>query len=344
MKVAKALLLVSVVWGVGSARAQVGSDAPASIVVFPKIIVDGTRDTVVQLSNTSNFTAYAHCWYLDGALPFPLLPPGPDNQPQWTSTDFALALTHQQPTNWVVSQGRPADATEAPCSRLSDNDCYGAGIDPGPIPVIAQGFTGELRCIETDAIGAPLSGNHLTGEATLEDLASGDVAKYSAIGIAGRDGNDGDGVLRLGEEYAACPDALRLDHAAEGVAVAAAGEGSSVDTELTIVPCTANLVTQAPESVLVQVLVTNEFEQRFSASQLVNCWRNVRLLDIGPVFGFDHLGTPTAQTRLRSSAASASGILAVAEERWRVGDLAARAAFNVHSEGVRAAGDLITVP
>src|SRR5262245_13988363 len=131
MQRARGMLIVaaSVASLLGTARAQVGSEAPASIVVFPKIVVDGTRDTVVQLSNSANVTVYAHCWYLNGAPANPQLPPGPANPPQWTPTDFQLSLTKQQPTTWVVSLGRPPDVMETPCS-LAIRDCYGAGLDP----------------------------------------------------------------------------------------------------------------------------------------------------------------------------------------------------------------------
>jgi len=347
MQSAGAVLIVAagVAGLLGTARAQVGSEQPASIVVFPKIVVDGTRDTIVQLSNTANATTYAHCWYRNGALANPALPPGPANPPLWTSADFTVVLTKQQPTTWVVSRGRMADVPVERCTRDPSNyDCYGAGFDPGRVPVMAEGFTGELRCIETDAIGAPLSGNHLTGEATLEDRVTGDVAKYSAIGFAGLEGNDGDDVLRLGEEYAGCPQSLVFDHAAEGAAAVGLDADSSVATELTIIPCSVDYTVQVPETVIVQFLASNEFEQVFSASVVVTCWRSASLHELDTVFGLDALGTPTAQTLLRASAASSSGILAVVEEQQRIGDLAARAAINVHSLGVRDAGDLITVP
>ena len=41
------------------------------------------------------------------------------------------------------------------------------GNRPGADTAVVRDFTGELKCVEVDAAGAPLSGNHLKGEATL---------------------------------------------------------------------------------------------------------------------------------------------------------------------------------
>ena len=83
---------------VGGAQAQVTTERSSSILVFPKVIADGTRDTVIQITNTSNSMVHAHCFYVNGALTFPELPPGAINPPLWIETDFDIWLTKQQPT------------------------------------------------------------------------------------------------------------------------------------------------------------------------------------------------------------------------------------------------------
>ena len=64
------------------------TEKSASILVFPKVIANGTRDTVIQITNTSNSMVHAHCFYVNGALTFPEFPPGPQNPPLWIETDF----------------------------------------------------------------------------------------------------------------------------------------------------------------------------------------------------------------------------------------------------------------
>jgi hypothetical protein len=185
------------------------------------------------------------------------------------------------------------------------------------VPPVVENFTGELKCVEVDASGAALSGNHLKGEATIivaqqcdvpqgeiEGVCrgttipcvvadqcpgtTGDVSKYNALGVIGLETNDGDGVLCLGgepddaecpfgAEYNACPQTWILNHLA-GDAEDPVVEGDSfVDTSITVVPCAQNYETQVPERVTIQFRITNEFELVFSTSTSVVCWADLDL-------------------------------------------------------------------
>ena len=389
---------------VGGAQAQVTTERSSSILVFPKVIANGTRDTVIQITNTSNSMVHAHCFYVNGALTFPEFPPGPQNPPLWIETDFDIWLTKQQPTHWVVSQGRLVNAADQPCSNnagvpngqsggfFPDGgffDCNDAGLDPGRVPPVVDYFTGELKCIEVDPSGAPLSGNHLKGEATTTtfnvcdpgnplDPSDGhcvletgstctddgdcdetvlDVAKYNAIGVIGNENNDGDNVLCLGgepseecpngAEYDACPQVWIANHFAEG-APNPTTESGTVETTWTIVPCTQNFEEQTPETVTLVINVWNEYETAFSAGTRVTCWDELNLSEVDPVvFGYSALGTSFAQSRLRSSGATASGFMMVQSEAYSTDDddgIIATADVNLHVEGERAGPDLITIP
>src|SRR5574341_1532276 len=164
----------------GSAPAveqDISTERSGSVVIYPKVIWDGTRDTVIQISNTRNPMVHALCFYINAALVRPDLPPGPTNPPQWAETDFTIWLTRQQPTHWVVSSGR----------RVNLNDAFGsdaAGIDPGAIPPVPVGFEGELKCIQVDDADAPSPGNKLKGHAILR-RTDGDVSSYNAIALQG---------------------------------------------------------------------------------------------------------------------------------------------------------------
>ncbi len=201
---------------VASASADVTTDQPGSILVWPKVVWDGTRDTIIQLANTGNPMVHAHCFYINAAPKSPCLPPSSQNPPQWLETDFDLWLTRQQPTHWVVSAGR---------STNPDNSIDTAGFDPGLIPPVPLCFQGELKCVQTDDSGAPTTGNKLKGEATLRNR-SGDVSKYNAIAFLGNPGLTSGDIgtdlqLTLTDsnpdgEYSACPDRLLLNHFAYG--------------------------------------------------------------------------------------------------------------------------------
>ncbi len=281
--------LVGVV--VGGAQAQVTVNPPtteqgAAILIFPKVIADGTRDTIIQITNTGNSMEWVHCFYVNGAPTFPTLPPNPlTNPPQCGEVDFDFVLTKQQPTHWVVSRGRTETASlfAEPCSPTHQY-CNDAGLFSGQIPPVIQPFTGELKCIEVDMTGHPVSINKLKGEAEVEsanvcqpdpdeptnhcyidtDEACAvnsdcedlyDVSKYNAIGLQGNENNDGDDTLCLGggeseqcpngAEYDACPAVWIANHFADDAPDPVAGSGSEVDTDWTFVPCTEDFENQA---------------------------------------------------------------------------------------------------
>jgi hypothetical protein len=246
---------VAILWLGGVARAEVSTNLAGSILVFPKVIANGSRDTIIQISNVSNSLVRAHCFYVNATLKDPTQPEGALNKRLWQEVDFDITLTKQQPTHWVVSQGRRVNPLDPACDNTTP-DCNGAGFDPGLVPPVVPDFEGELKCIEVDDSGAPLSGNHLKGEATLvvtglsktsgmegtETLQFGDLAQYNAIAILGSE-NNGDGTLVLGGgqcvgdgaangqicqsdadcgdaspcalEYNACPAAWTLNHFAD---------------------------------------------------------------------------------------------------------------------------------
>jgi len=333
------------------AVAQLAVGQAASILFFPKVIADGTRDTVITISNTSNNARMARCFYVNAVLLNPELPEGPTNPPLWQETAFDIFLTKQQPTHWVASRGRARDPSDPPCSPMRA-DCDGAGLDPGVIPPLAT-FRGELRCVETDASDAPLPGNSFIGSATLTDVASGAIAPYAAVGSAGMNTNDLDDTLCLGgavseqcpsgAEYEGCPTEWYLNNLTDGARDDVDGGDSSVYTELTVVSCAANFADLPPTTLQVEFLVTNAFEQSFSVDTAVTCWANSRLADVSDVFTRTYLGSDYAQIRFRSVG---GGSVAVAEQFHQTGGAVSTSrstAVNLHHD-TGAHADVIVLP
>ena len=126
-----------------------------------------------------------------------------------------------------------------------------------------------------------------------------------------------------------------------------------VTTKLTLVPCSEDFELQSPVRVTVQVLVFNEFEQRFSTSTPtpVTCFREFRLTDIDgstadrSIFSAAVMGTLTGQTRLRGVVGSDGRygytLLGIAEEFRQGGGTAA---FNLHFNGTRPNSDYVYLP
>ena len=132
------VVLAAMVLSGSRAGADVTSDRPGSVTIWPKVIADGTRDTLITLTNTRNEEAYAHCEYVNAigfctisgafcTLPStaavasaPACPGGTGDvcELQWQSLDFDVILTKQQPTIWRVSTGRrddPLQDADAEC-------------------------------------------------------------------------------------------------------------------------------------------------------------------------------------------------------------------------------------
>jgi len=179
------------------------------------------------------------------------------------------------------------------------------GLDPGTgsqgsfavIPV-GTSFEGELKCIQTlDDFQTPVNQNSLKGEAIIETLASGQVSEYNAIGISGLAGLGTNNDLLLNNvEYNACPRNLVLNHYADG-ATEDFSE-ATVNTELTLVPCTEIFEPQLPTRSRALFTIVNEFEQPLSAELTFDCYVNRRLGVISSQFTYANIGTQFAKTRI----------------------------------------------
>jgi hypothetical protein len=326
--------------GVASANyvTDLSTERSGSVLVFPKVIWDGTRDTIIRVANTSNSMVHVHCFYVNGAQ-------------SCGETDFDFFLTKQHPTHWTASMGR----------SYSD-----AGILAGRIPPAPMGFVGEVKCIQVDLSGVPTRGNALKGDAVLRS-SNGDVSEYNALAFQGNsvlttsDPNStgpGDLVYDLTPAhasgmYSSCPATLLLNHMAENQSPGSPPGAPSLDpisglplnTELTLVPCNEDLENQISSKVVVQFAIRDEFERAYSTSTTVSCFMNEPLGKIGGPglnpFTYGVLGTATAYTRI-TPAPDSGGVIGVAEE-FRGGTITpsglqggrGAAAFNLQMEGNR---------
>lgn len=328
----------------------------------------------------------AHCFYVDANShcsnsPTTICQTGVDCGlgscvPGWTEIDFDVILTKEQPLAWhassglgrgdfpmeipgVCHSGPPRFCTSdsqcpAPggCDRLQSN--LGSGIPPVP----EDPFVGSLVCVEFDPTANPpipdqeATTNTLKGEATIEQKAVGaplaDIASYNAVGVkyVGPAGAvPGDQLLLDGVQYDSCPTTLVLDHLFD---IPQAGQ----TTDLTLIPCGNDFLTQTPGSATAQFVVFNEFEQRFSTSRGVDCFLETPLSNLDTpdasrsIFSISVSGTIVGQTRIHpvGNAATGRGLVGVA----RLVAQGASAAYNLHQAGspVPPANqpDVITIP
>jgi hypothetical protein len=318
-------------------------------------------DTVIQLTNTSQFLTRVKCFYVNANGHCSnseatictqenfreTCPAGGRCVDGWTEDDFVLTLTKRQPLSWTANEG---------LSQLPLQNQPGQGNPPqfndGTIPPVAENpFRGELRCIQLDvATELPADRNDLKAEATIITVGFGDAEaidarKYNAYGIRAIEGAQDTvpEVLNIGgpqAEYLGCPNILTVDHFFDGAVVSTHQNNvvGPVVSTLTVVPCGAdfNLQDLNLETAVIQFLIFNEFEQRFSTSTRVTCFKQVLLSDIDTrpgedgnefsIFSAGVQGTLTGQSRLRSVAGpdvdgyDGNTIVAILDESWADGE------------------------
>ena len=342
---------------------------------FGGITVPGASiNTIIQLSNTSTDPVDVHCFYenanshctntgqvcgeaseccLTGAGCGICLP-------GWNETDFHVRITPRQPLGWLASDGVSGFSTFPPkefgtfaidgVTNFGIGGSSNAGSRIPPVP--EEPFLGALTCIVVDEDGIPIDRNVIKGEATIEvNTEENDfitVGKSNAIGIQAIEGavND-DNVLVLGgpdAEYNGCPNFLILNHFFDGAEDPVTDDGAQIATILELVPCTTDFLRQVPGGAVVQYLVYNEFEQRFSTSRPFQCKQFSLISNIDTpqnersIFSAGVSGTLTGQTRINPIG---SGVLAVAHE---IHESSGLADFNVQFQGDRADPAFIIIP
>ncbi|MGD9762973.1 MAG: hypothetical protein AB7V27_04580 [Candidatus Binatia bacterium] len=392
-----AILAASVMLGFAtSAVAQVAqSDYAAGYVVLPKVVVHTTggtppvllggvtTDTLIQITNINQAESInVHCWWVNankhcatptGAIcetnadcvaqeaPLPC-------QQDWGVTNFEFTLTPGQPIGFLASEGlNPIPCSSGTCIGLASGAVLAVPEDP---------FRGELKCLQVSDSDEPVDQNDLKVEATIvshdsdSDPAVTTAAAYNGVGFRSVDvgsqaatdpiclGSAPSEAPGCAGNYAPCPNVLHLEHFFEN---ANTGLGSFATTELTLVPCSEDLGDPAASeafSVTAQMLVYNEFEQRFSTSASVQCYKSVRLSDIDTqpgvsndqfsIFAVGVQGTIVGQTRIKGVSNGGGrlgfGIIGVANENHSAtvgGTVVSTAAFNLQHVGFRQTGDAV---
>lgn len=300
----------------GSAWAQVTTERPGSILIFPKVVRTANLDTRIEISNTYTMLNHVLCFYVDAQA-------GDNREPMCTHTDFLLTLTKQQPTQWTVGAGRPV--------RSDPFGSPNSGLDPGVIPPVAPGFSGALICAEVGADGLPTGLSKLTGAATIVDL-TGDENRYNAIAVPAVSVAK-DTVLDLGTEYVACPAETQVNLAAVGGPDPVLGAGSSQGAILTLIPCELNIDSGIATQGTATFNSFNEFEQLLSGSLSYSCIGNIDLSTVSAVRALSaggQLSTPFGYLALNANP-PAVGVLTTVHTSG-AGDVAT-ASRNLHGTG-----------
>jgi len=184
-------------WGLSAllvspmAHAATYSDTGAAVVVFPKVVVSSSRDTVITLTNQARSQVSAHCFYVNAnSRCTNTLEPCSTSSDcfdtasmitgacvgGWIEVNFDVVLTPEQPVAWSAEDGLSNSGLPCPgglgssCARIcvggmsSGNACSQNSDCPGGscarasnagtrVPAVGENpFVGELKCIESDPI------------------------------------------------------------------------------------------------------------------------------------------------------------------------------------------------
>ncbi|MBI3786532.1 MAG: hypothetical protein HY270_24345 [Deltaproteobacteria bacterium] len=354
------------------------------------------RDTQIELTNTSNSVIAARCYWVEAtshcsnapSTPCTLeretnsdtrvCPTGGTCVAQWNEHDFRFTLTKRQPIAFSAGAGLP-DFPLSESRGLGGQTNNNSDGSPSAIPpVVDDPFFGELKCVEVDptdflpSIGFNPGNNgagDLAGHATIVTVNDSkvDARKYNGIVLQSTTINDRNDTLQIGgpnAEYAGCPNILILDHFFDNALVGSHKVAGSfnvqdqVATDLTVIPCSEDFRLQENNlgGAVLQFLVFNEFEQRFSASTSFTCFKEIQLSDIdtriGPndntksIFNVNVQGTLSGQTRIRSviNGDEANGVLGIAERFFDCSSGPSdtcSSAEDLHWTGTRTQGDQI---
>lgn len=350
-------------------------------------------DTEIQITNTSNSVISARCFWVNATshcsnAPSVACTPETfrDRCPAggicvegWTEVAFRFTLTKRQPISFNASDGLP-NFPLSDSRGLGGQSNTNSDGSPSAVPGVPEDpFFGELKCVEVDptdflpTIGFNPGNNaagDLAGHATIVSASSGlvDARKYNGVVLESTTINDRDDTLVLGgagAEYEGCPSVLLLNHFFDNATISShrvAGaftQNNSVVTDLTVVPCSEDFRLQENNlgGAVLQFLVYNEFEQRFSASMRFDCFKEIQLSDIDTragtsdnnksIFNVAVQGTLSGQTRVRAVRGTerANGVLGIAERFFSCGSSGpggiCSSAENLHVTGSRDLSDYI---
>jgi len=282
---------------------RANSSEKGSLLIYPKVELRWnaqgqlTQDTFISLFNDGNAATRVQLYFVNGDPPLPA--DGNERaHPGWNWSDNQITLTHDEPAYWSVASGQPKGVS--PFTVL----------DPGPPPGRPDGAGGRILrgfvigwAINAD--GQEIRWNHLSGSAMVISYARSWAYEYAPWAYQTRCVEQGEqpldctlfdangtcctasvipGNLDLdGFQYDFNPERLLLDFFS--VNAGAYGAGSTLNTDLVLMPASADLRqdTAGPVKTKAHFDIWNQNEIRFSGTtRCISCWDSTLLSQYGP--------------------------------------------------------------
>jgi hypothetical protein len=146
-----------------------------SLLIYSRIDVAGSNDTLVTLTNDSTGPVRLKCYYASSDdLGIAYTGTATSAKKYKHFLDFTIDLTHNQPIAFWAKSGQPAGFSQK----------VGGQVAP-PFGIFPDGTirtAGELKCwAVTDDGSTELHYNHLFGTASIMDFEFGQAAEYTAV-------------------------------------------------------------------------------------------------------------------------------------------------------------------
>jgi hypothetical protein len=269
------------------------------------------RDTFISLTNDHPDDVRVLMYFVNGDEPLPAAN-GERFHPGWNFVDNAVTLTGNQPIYWSAATGAGTVGGLSPFFVLDPGMPPGRPVGDGTTDRMIRGF---IVGFATNASGAPIRFNHLSGAATIIDYRQTSAWEYPAFAFRGIAGTHGApigvaGTLKLdGEDYATGYEQLLISFMATGSAslsaenrlVQALGKATIHPVDLDV---RMNAYDGGPVTTRVMVDIWNENEVKFSGTSIcVTCWNSTLLSAYASPnqFALDHLQTERGKARFRST-------------------------------------------
>ena len=192
---------------------------------------------------------------------------------------FFLSLTPEQPLTWLASEG-------------TRNELTFTAVPPFD-------GVGELKCAVDPQRPEIDAHNVMQGRAITFDRFTGETVGYGADGFQRLVPGDFSGEVDLdGATYEECPERLHFQVLAS----------QTTNSDLVLVTCSQDLLTQTPTETVVQLRVVNEFEQVFSSSTRFQCHTQLSFGRFGTLQR-SVLGSDTAHLVLRGVSSPVLGLV-----------------------------------
>src|SRR6202171_4410350 len=298
-------LAIAAVLGIGmvstaSATIFGNNSQKGSLLIYPRITVEGDLDTLITLTNDSAGAVRVKCFY---ATSDPWNGSGSTKSLKHFN-DFTIDLTHNQPISWLADDGFAVNNSQKSAGQIAPAF--------GFYPDGAEREAGELKCwAVTDDGAAERSYNHLFVTVSVLNHKTLQAYEYTAWAFQALSPTNTvlgtPGELHLdGVEYDPCPNILLGNFTPTKAPEGPEGPAGSPNTQVTLASCNQDLRQNFTPTVtkLTWTFWNQDEQARTGTHKCADSWYQTDFSDdtTWPFGQWRNLGTNAAYFRIETTA------------------------------------------